>query len=64
MNRDLFLSILALDAYNRGYDLGIDLGSQSDAPGRNVGGATVLVAKGEPRRRRRSWTADGTALPG
>ena len=26
MNRDLFLSILAMDSYNRGYAPGVDLG--------------------------------------
>lgn len=37
--RDLFLSILALDAYNRGYDPG--MAGLSDAIGSAIGQATI-----------------------
>jgi hypothetical protein len=47
MNRDVFLSILAMDAYNRGYgqnlllNIGDDLGGQREND-RKIGKATVL----------------------
>ena len=39
MNRDLFLSILALDSYNRGYDSG--LSGLSNLIGTRIGNATI-----------------------
>jgi hypothetical protein len=47
MNRDLFLAILSLDSYNRGYGRGVNFGPNSAAPIRNeagarIGNATVL----------------------
>lgn len=50
LNTDLFLSILAMDAYNRGYDAGIDLSdpnnlaNPSDADGTQIGDAKVIDA--------------------
>ena len=41
---DLFLAILALDAYNRGYGPGMTFQGSSDAPGTQIGDATVEVA--------------------
>ena len=38
---DLFLSILALDAYNRGYNPG--LSGLSDAIGSQIGSATIVA---------------------
>lgn len=43
MNRKVFLSILAMDAYQRGYAPGIDLGSSSDAIGTEIGNARIIV---------------------
>ena len=47
MNRKVFLSLLALDAYNRGYDEGIFIGSRGagavqNEGGRQVGNATII----------------------
>jgi hypothetical protein len=39
MSKDLFLSILAMDAYNRGYNPGIDL--HSVGAGTSIGNATI-----------------------
>ncbi|MFO0990712.1 MAG: hypothetical protein U1E67_02125 [Hyphomicrobiales bacterium] len=36
MNRDLYLAILALDSYNRGYDAGVAMGSWTE-----IGNATT-----------------------
>ena len=50
MNKDLFLSILAMDAYNRGYDAGIDLrdpnnlANPSDNAGTSIGSASISRA--------------------
>ena len=38
ISKDLFLSILSMDAYNRGYNPGIE--GLSDAPGTRIGNAT------------------------
>ena len=48
MNRDVFLSLLALDAYNRGYGQGIllnegDSTAGQDEIGRRIGNATVIA---------------------
>jgi hypothetical protein len=40
MSKDLFLSILAMDAYNRGYNTGID--GLSNDPGTGIGNAKIL----------------------
>jgi hypothetical protein len=46
--KDLFLAILAMDSYNRGYDAGLmdngenDPDGLGDSPGTAVGGATIL----------------------
>ena len=40
ISKDLFLSILSMDAYNRGYNPGIE--GLSDAPGTIIGNATIL----------------------
>ena len=42
ISKDLFLSILSMDAYNRGYNPGIE--GLSDAPGTRIGNATILNA--------------------
>jgi hypothetical protein len=39
---DLMLAILALDAYNRGDNPGMNFNRNSDAPGTLIGGATIL----------------------
>ncbi|MDJ0979955.1 MAG: hypothetical protein QNI87_15625 [Erythrobacter sp.] len=47
MNREVFVSLLALDAYNRGYDRGVFAnGSSTDEneAGRKMGNATILNA--------------------
>ncbi|MEQ1710634.1 MAG: hypothetical protein ABL908_04445 [Hyphomicrobium sp.] len=45
ISRDLFLSILALDSYNRGYNSGIH--TLVEAPGSQIGAATLKKASGE-----------------
>ncbi len=47
MNRDLFLAILSMDSYNRGYGRGVNFGPNSSAANRNeigvqLGRATIL----------------------
>jgi hypothetical protein len=42
MSDDLFLAILSMDAYNRGYGSGID--GLSDSLGTTIGNAAVLNA--------------------
>ena len=41
MNRQVFLSILAMDSYQRGYSPGIVIGPSSDAIGTKIGNATI-----------------------
>ena len=48
MNQDLFLSILAMDSYNRGYDQGTLIGSGDSTSnqneiGRQIGYATITA---------------------
>lgn len=43
MNQDLFKAILALDAYNRGYNAGIDLGIDVNATSAYVGTARTTL---------------------
>ncbi len=57
MNRDVFLSILALDSYNRGYEPGLDLGTSSDASGTQIGNATISKNKGDADARDASFYA-------
>lgn len=40
MNKDLMMAILAMDAYNRGYDPGIE--GLSDNTGTQIGNATIV----------------------
>jgi len=47
MNREVFLSLLALDAYNRGYDESLFAGARGaqavqDEAGRKIGNATII----------------------
>lgn len=47
MNRDLFLAILAMDSYNRGYDQGVLLNPEDSTTGQNeadrpIGNATII----------------------
>jgi hypothetical protein len=46
MDKPLFLSILAMDSYNRGYGSGINLGANSDANGTRISSAIILVRNG------------------
>lgn len=46
MNRDLFLAILSMDSYNRGYGRGVNFGPDSSSANRNevgirIGRATI-----------------------
>jgi hypothetical protein len=45
ISRDLFLSILALDSYNRGYNAGIKI-TGNDTPGTKLGSAEILQSRG------------------
>ena len=46
ISKDLFLAILAMDSYNRGYDAGVY--GLSSAPGTKLGQASVTQDKGDP----------------
>jgi len=46
ISKDLFLAILSMDAYNRGYALGINLPG-NDALGTAIGNATIYKSKGD-----------------
>ncbi len=51
ISQELFSAILAMDAYNRGYNAGVELGAEeggtSADPGVSIGTATILVDKGD-----------------
>ncbi len=57
MNRDLFLAILAMDSYNRGYDAGL---KGLASPGPNPA-ADVSIQIGKAKIIRDAADADGTA---
>ena len=51
MNQEVFLSLLALDAYNRGYGEGVFIeprvgGAVQNEAGRKIGNATIIVNGG------------------
>ncbi|MGB7420133.1 MAG: hypothetical protein WA918_13225 [Erythrobacter sp.] len=51
MNRKVFLSLLALDAYNRGYNRGVFVNgsaSEENENGRRIGNATILTDANDP----------------
>ena len=48
MNRDLFLAILSMDSYNRGYGKSVDFGTNSDAVGTAIGNASIYDSDGGP----------------
>jgi hypothetical protein len=48
ISKDLFLAILSMDAYNRGYGSGINFGSNSDAVGTAIGNAFIWATRGQP----------------
>ena len=53
MDNNVFKAILAMDAYNRGYNAGIKFGSLAgdssvDTPGTEIGNATIYRANGDP----------------
>ena len=43
ISKDLFLALLSMDVYNRGYGTGLGLGDNSDAIGTEIGGATIVA---------------------
>lgn len=59
MNRDLFLAILAMDSYNRGYGQGLKFFGNSDAQGTMLGKATVS----EPRATKNLKKGASTRYP-
>ncbi len=53
MNREVFLSLLALDSYNRGYGQYVKLDnddstSSQDEEGRKIGNATIIQDANDP----------------
>jgi len=44
---ELFKAILSMDSYNRGYEAGINFGTNSDINGVKLGNATILKTKGD-----------------
>jgi hypothetical protein len=64
---DLFLAVLALDAYNRGYNQGMTFVGDSDAPGSAIGDATIQFATDDQASRSANFYAvayswDGEAV--
>jgi hypothetical protein len=47
ISKDLFLAILSMDSYNRGYNAGITFGENSDALGGAIGNATIAATRGQ-----------------
>lgn len=41
ISKDLFLALLSMDAYNRGYGAGLELGAGSDVAGSLIGAAKI-----------------------
>jgi hypothetical protein len=54
---DLFLAILALDAYNRGYGPGMTFSNDSDSAGTEIGDATILAATDDQKSQGASFYA-------
>jgi len=48
ISKDLFLAILSMDVYNRGYNEGIKFGANSDAFGTAIGNATIAARQRDP----------------
>jgi hypothetical protein len=61
MDDTLFKAILALDAYNRGYDAGIILSPNSEAPGIRIENAAILTRDGDPGK---PWRASPAVCAG
>lgn len=51
ISKDLFLSILSMDSYNRGYGAGINFGVNSDALNTKIGEAKITKSKGDAEAR-------------
>jgi hypothetical protein len=49
LSKDLFLAILSMDTYNRGYSAGINFGAGSDALGVRIGNASILKNAADPQ---------------
>jgi hypothetical protein len=49
LSKDLFLAILSMDAYNRGYNAGINFGAGSDAFRVEIGNASILKNAADPQ---------------
>jgi hypothetical protein len=48
LSKELFLSILSMDAYNRGYNTRINFGPTSEAINTAIGNATIAASQREP----------------
>ena len=48
MSKDLFLALLSMDVYNRGYGAGLALGEKSDAIDTLFGNAKIIATRGQP----------------
>jgi hypothetical protein len=55
--RDLFLAVLALDAYNRGYGPGMNFSGDSSLAGTQIGDATILAATNDDLSKAASFYA-------
>ncbi len=63
ISKDLFLSILSMDAYNRGATAVINFGANSDANGTAIGNATIYDKNGGQRLSLQVFTASPTIRP-
>jgi Lipase (class 3) len=62
VSRDLFLSILALDSYNRGYNSGV--AGLSDNVGTQIGNASIVDKKGDQAAQATGFYATAYSLGG